>query len=89
MRPSFVFCDADVLKSVKAVIDGAELNAQLFTVDEPVDGFDAIDDLMSETHNEDSFVYVNQRHQKIIHSESFNFVSISVVRKLMSILKSP
>lgn len=65
IRPSFIFCDSDILDSIKDVINDIELDAKVFTVNESVDGFDSINVLMNETGNEDSFVYViNVKHQK-------------------------
>lgn len=58
VRPSFVFCDSDIVESIKDIIRDIGLNVKIFTVNETVDGFDSIDVLMKETGNEDSFVYV-------------------------------
>lgn len=58
VEPSFIFCDADELLSVKKIIDDIGLKAELFTVNGSVEGYDSIDDLMSATGNEDSFVCV-------------------------------
>lgn len=58
VEPSFIFCDADELLSVKKIIDDIGLKAELFTVNGSVEGYDSVDDLMSATGNEDSFVCV-------------------------------
>lgn len=56
LRPSFIFCDADVLESIKEITVDIELIAKLFTVNGSADGFDSINSLVSETGEEDSFV---------------------------------
>lgn len=58
--PSYIFCDADVLKPVKTIVDNIGRNAKLFTVDASVDGFDTIDNLFSKTGNEDKFMYMKK-----------------------------
>lgn len=55
VRPSFIFCDSDVFKSIKEILDDIELKAKLFTVRGTVDGVDTLDSLMVETGEEDSF----------------------------------
>lgn len=67
VKPQFIFCDANVLLSVKNTIDTIGLSAKLFTVNGTMDGFDTIDSLMSATGNEDTFVYdisVFQNHRQ-------------------------
>lgn len=56
MRPSFIFCDSDVLESVNEIVTDIGLNVKLFSVDKEVNGFDAIDSLLKETGNEEEFV---------------------------------
>lgn len=89
VEPSFIFCDADELLSVKQIIDDIGLSAKLFTVNGSVDGYDSIDELMSATGDEDSFVYVFVvicsflifiLNEKLNHDNAINF-SLSAVRK--------
>lgn len=56
VRPSFIFCDSDVLESVNEIVTDIGLNVKLFSVDKEVNGFDAIDSLLKETGNEEEFV---------------------------------
>ena len=56
LRPSFIFCDADVLNAVKDVINDIGFNAEFFTVNGSADGYESIDALMKETGEEESFV---------------------------------
>ncbi|XP_031638217.1 4-coumarate--CoA ligase-like 7 [Contarinia nasturtii] len=56
VRPSIIFCDADVLQTIKKITTEIGLNAKLFTVNGSVDGFDSIDSLMVATGTERSFV---------------------------------
>lgn len=58
VTPQFIFCDANVLLSVKNAVDAIGLNAKFFTVNGTMDGFDTIDSLMCATGEEDKFVYV-------------------------------
>lgn len=58
VRPSFIFCDRDVLESVNEISSETGLNAKIFSVNEEVHGFETIDSLMNETGKEDEFVYV-------------------------------
>lgn len=46
VRPSFIFCDADVLESVKEIVDRIGFSAKFFTVNESVDGYESIDSLL-------------------------------------------
>lgn len=56
MRPSFIFCDADVLGAIKEIIVDIKLDAKLFIVNGSADGYDSIDTLMQETGDENAFV---------------------------------
>lgn len=56
MKPSFIFCDADVLESIKSIINDIGLEAKLFTVNGTLDGYDSIDSLIEETGDEETFV---------------------------------
>lgn len=56
MRPSYIFCDADVLEAIKEIIDDIGVSAKIFIVNGSVDGYDSIDSLMIETGEEQSFV---------------------------------
>ena len=60
LTPSFIFCDADVLESVKDMIDSIGFNAKFHTVNGSVDGYESIDALTKETGEEESFVWVHQ-----------------------------
>lgn len=55
VRPTFIFCDADVLETIRDINNDIGLNAKLFTVNGSADGFDSIDNLMKATGIEDSF----------------------------------
>ncbi|XP_031628671.1 4-coumarate--CoA ligase-like 7 [Contarinia nasturtii] len=56
VRPTFIFCDSDVLQTIKETTTDIGLNTKLFTVNGSLNGFDSIDSLMVETGTEDSFV---------------------------------
>ncbi|XP_055297897.1 uncharacterized protein LOC129566201 [Sitodiplosis mosellana] len=56
VRPSFIFCDTDVLESVKKIVNGNGISAKFFTVNGSDNGCDSIDSLINETGEEDSFV---------------------------------
>lgn len=76
ITPKFIFCDANVLLSVKNTINTIGLNAKLFTVNGTIDGFDSIDSLMCATGDEENFVYAAKKfickENQNIHS-TFSF----------------
>ncbi|XP_055297527.1 uncharacterized protein LOC129566039 [Sitodiplosis mosellana] len=56
LRPSFIFGDADVLDSVKEIVNNMGFSSKFFTVNGSADAYESIDSLMNETGEEDSFV---------------------------------
>lgn len=56
VRPSFIFCDSDVIEAVNKICLDIGLSAKLFSVDAKVNGFDSIDRILEETGEEDKFV---------------------------------
>lgn len=60
VRPTFIFCDDDVLAWVAKITTDIGLNAKLFTVKGIASGYDTIDSLMAETGKESRFVYVKR-----------------------------
>ncbi|XP_055297009.1 probable 4-coumarate--CoA ligase 1 [Sitodiplosis mosellana] len=58
VRPSFIFCDADVLASVKEIVNNIGFSSKFFIVNGWADGYESIDSLMNETGDEDSFVKI-------------------------------
>lgn len=56
VRPSFIFCDSDILETVNGIADKISLNAKLFLVDKQVNDFETIDSLMTRTSDENEFV---------------------------------
>lgn len=64
VRPTFIFCDDDVLASVEKITTDIGLNAKLFSVKGIASGYDTIDSLMAETGKESRFVYVKRFNLK-------------------------
>lgn len=64
VKPTFIFCDDDVLASVEKITTEIGLNAKLFTVKGKASGYDTIDSLMAETGKESQFVYVKRFNLK-------------------------
>lgn len=64
VKPSIIFCDADVLQSTKEILNDIELNAKLFTVNGSINGIESIDSLVVETGREDTFVYVISKQKE-------------------------
>lgn len=55
-KPKLVFCDAEVLQTTKISLNEIENDAMIITLRGKVEGIRSIDDLLTPTGNEESFV---------------------------------
>lgn len=81
VRPTFIFCDDDVLAWVAKITTDIGLNAKLFTVKGIASGYESIDSLMAVTGKESRFVYVKRINLK---SLAFKFQSLEFTLGLLN-----